>query len=223
MRSCLRIVAEKGRLPRITAHGALAARVTGPETVHLIGAAATPLGGDVIEVQVSVAAGARLVLRTVAASIALPGSSTVVSHSEWRFDVADGATLDVDPEPTIIAAAAEHHAKTIVQLTESSVVRIRERAQIGRAGEGEGRWSATLAADLAGRPLVRHRLEIGAGSPGDDVISAPRAAVGELVYPDIRPSEVRGIDGVRLPLALGGSLSTWQGSRLPADVATVVV
>ena len=52
MYSRLVVVAEKGRLPRIDAVGALAARVTGADTVHIVGAAATPLGGDEIEIDV---------------------------------------------------------------------------------------------------------------------------------------------------------------------------
>ena len=53
------------------------------DTVHLVSAAATPLGGDTISVRVVVEAGARLRLRSVAATVALPGAATLESHAIW--------------------------------------------------------------------------------------------------------------------------------------------
>ena len=43
------------------------------DTVHLVSAAATPLGGDAINIRVVVEAGARLRVRTAAATVTLPG------------------------------------------------------------------------------------------------------------------------------------------------------
>ena len=45
----------------------------GPVTVHLVGGAAGPLGGDDLHLAVRVGPGARLRLRSVAATVALPG------------------------------------------------------------------------------------------------------------------------------------------------------
>ena len=56
MHSEVLIVAAAGRLPRIEYRGGLAARATLPDTVHLVSAAATPLGGDTISVRVVVPA-----------------------------------------------------------------------------------------------------------------------------------------------------------------------
>ena len=44
-----------------------------PEAVYLVGGAAGPLGGDVLELRIDVRAGATLRLRTAAAAVALPG------------------------------------------------------------------------------------------------------------------------------------------------------
>ena len=62
MHSEVAIAASPGRLPRIEARGGLAARCTEPDTVHLVSAAATPLGGDTLTVRVVVEAGARLLV-----------------------------------------------------------------------------------------------------------------------------------------------------------------
>ncbi len=74
--------------------------------MHLVSSAATPLGGDTIAIRVVVEPGARLTVRTVAATIALPGATTVESHATWELEVA--GALDLDPEPTIVAATSRH-------------------------------------------------------------------------------------------------------------------
>lgn len=220
LRTEIRIVASAGARPRSAATGALAVRSTGPETVHLIGAAATPLGGDELDIHIVVEPGARLVVRSVAATIVLPGRITPTSTASWTFDIGAGGELDFDPEPTVVAGGADHRAVTTVRLGADARVRIRERVQIGRTGEDHGRWRGDLVADTSGLPLLRHRLELGAGTAADDLLSAPRALCSELRYPDDSPASTIGVAGAVLPLAAGGSLSTWTGARLsetPAD------
>jgi urease accessory protein len=208
MRSEVEIVAYPGRSPRIACSGAMAARRTEPDTVHLISAAATPLGGDAVHVRVVVEAGARLRLRSAAAAIALPGLETPVSHALWRLDVA--GDLDIDPQPTVVAANSRHFMSTRLDIAGGGRIRLRERVQIGRSGEREGFWSGVLHADVDGSPLLRHRVELGSGAATDDELGTPRACISELHYPygDVETA------GVTLALAGGGSLSTWQGARL---------
>ncbi|MFC9894927.1 urease accessory protein UreD [Nocardia sp. NPDC127579] len=208
MRTELRIVAAAGSLPEIHAVGGLSARRTGVDTVHLIGTAATPLGGDELDIRIVVGAGARLTVRSVAATIALPGASTPASVARWHVELGSGAELDFDPEPTIVAGGAHHHTHTTVMLAPDARLRLRERVQIGRAGEDSGAWSGALTADLAEIPLLRHRLHLGVDSVSEDGLATPRALDSELRYPDPRPADTTGLTGVLLPLAAGGSLRT---------------
>ncbi|MEU6580268.1 urease accessory protein UreD [Nocardia sp. NPDC046763] len=214
MRTELRITATAGTLPHIHAVGGLTARHTGIDTVHVIGTAATPLGGDVLDIVVSVGEGARLTVRSVAATIALPGRETRKSVAHWRFDVAAGGELDVDPEPTVVAGGAEHETFTTIRLEEGARLRIRERIQIGRTGEDHGYWRGELTADIGATPLLRHRLELGADTTTDDTLSAPRALESVLTYPDDRPADTTGLDAALLPLAAGGTLFTRTGRLL---------
>ncbi|WP_040823224.1 urease accessory protein UreD [Nocardia jiangxiensis] len=220
MRTEVRIVASPGVLPRIHATGGLAARHTGPDVVHLIGTAATPLGGDELDIAVVVEPGARLRVRSVAATIALPGRATPLSHAHWSLEVGAGGELEFDPEPTIIAGGAVHETVSTVHLADDARLHLRERIQIGRTGESSGHWRADLIADLDRIPLLRHRLELGENSPTDDALSAPRAITSVLRYPDESPSRTTGLDAALLPLAAGGSLYTWTGPRLSAEPAT---
>lgn len=214
MRSEVVLVASRDRLPRIECRGGgMQARCTSPDTVHLVSAAATPLGGDTIEIRIVVERGARLRLRSAAATVALPGASTPTSHTNWAIEV--GGSLDVDLEPTVVAGAARHLSSVMLSLRDEGLLRFRERVQIGRCGERDGFWSGSLHADRDGLPLLRHRVELGAGSLADDDIAAPRAAISELRYP-ATGFDLPAIDegSTVLALAGGGTLSTWQADRL---------
>jgi urease accessory protein len=210
VRSEVLLVAGRDRVPRIECRGALAARRTEPDTVHLVSAAATPLGGDAIHVRVVVQAGARLRVRTAAATVTLPGSATSESHAFWTLEVA--GDLDLDPQPTVVAASSRHFTSTRLDVSGSGRARLRERVQIGRSHERQGFWSAALHADVDGTPLLRHRIELGRGSVADDALGTPMACVSEFHYPDTDAATA----GMPLALAGGGCLSTWQGQSLPA-------
>ena len=202
------IVASPGRGPRIECVGGLAARRTEADTVHLVSAAATPLGGDTISVRVVVEAGARLRLRSAAATITLPGAANAESRASWVLEVA--GDLDLDPQPTIVAGSSRHVTSTRLAVHGAGRARLRERVQIGRSFEREGFWSGALHADVDGTPLLRHRVELGTGTVADDELGAPRAAVSELRYPETTYDGA----GTLFELAAGGALATWQGDRL---------
>lgn len=208
MRSDVLIVACADRPPRIECSGGLAGRRTEPDTVHLVSSVAIPLGGDAIHIRVVVEPGARLRVRSVAATVTLPGSTTLESHAFWTLDVA--GELDVDPQPTVVAADSRHYSSTDVQLSATARLRLRERIQIGRSDERQGFWSGSLRADVDGAPLLRHRVELGNGSVADDELGLPLACISEMHFPEHDVDTA----GMSLALAGGGCLSTWQGARL---------
>ncbi len=216
MRTELVIEASTHRSPRITSSGGLSGRLTGPDTVHMIGTAATPLGGDDMHIRVVVASGARLAVHSVAASVALSSASSRHSCAHWVLEVEEGGTLIFDPEPMIVASDAVHHTETSIVFASSAMVEFRERVQIGRFGESAGRWLATTRTDVDGRPHLRHRIELGVGTAGHDALAAPMALSSTLKFPDDRAAETSGQGRVRMPLAAGGTLTTCTGARLDA-------
>lgn len=216
MRTELVIEASAHRSPRIMSSGGLSGRLTGPDTVHMIGTAATPLGGDDMKIRVVVARGARLAVHSVAASIALSGPKNRHSRARWVLEVDEGGSLVFDPEPMIVAADAVHHTETSIRFASSARIEFRERVQIGRSGESAGRWLATTRSDVDGRPHLRHRIELGVGTAGHDELAAPMALSSTLRFPDDRAAETTGHSRVRMPLAAGGTLTTCTGVRLDA-------
>jgi urease accessory protein len=161
-----------------------------------------------VYIRVVVEAGARLRMRSAAATVTLPGSATRESHAVWTLEVA--GDLDLDPQPTIVAAASRHFTSSRLELAAAGRVRLRERIQIGRSDERQGFWSGSLHTDVDASPLLRHRIELGSAAVADDALGTPMACASELHYPD-GDAATR---GVTLALAGGGCLSTWQGERL---------
>ena len=204
----------QGRSPRIRACGGLAARQTGVDVLHLISTAATPLGGDTIDIHVDVGPGSDLTLFSVAATLALPSRGEPRSQLNWHVTVADGARLVIDPLPTIVAAHAVHHSDTTVSVAGSGTVRICERVQIGRSGEDDGAWSGRLSADIDGTAAIRHRLRL--GKADHDRLGSPAVLISEFCYPDERADLVHpAAVAARLGLAAGGSLTTVLAGTMP--------
>jgi urease accessory protein len=209
MRSRLLIEAARGQIPRWRAEGAVTVRLTGADQLHLVSAAASPIGGDEVSVAVQIGSGASLTVSGVAASVALPGRVVDASHWSWELDVRSCGRLYLDPQPVIVAGRASHHGTTTLRLAEDGVVQLVERAQLGRFGESGGFWRSSLAVDVAGQELLRHTVELGEGSPSWDALSSPRTIESEFRYPDHRPAWVdRSSQEARFPLAGGGSLMT---------------
>ena len=221
MRSTVELAAElaAGRtvVRRTRAGGHFAVRETAPGVVHLVGTAAGPLGGDEVEVRVRVGAGARLAVRSVAATLVYPARDAAAACVRVVAEVADGGHLDLAPEPTIVCAGAELATTTHVALAGSATLRLLEEVVLGRANEPPGRWRGRTVVTRDGLPLLSHTLRsdvLGAG-PGEPA----RVVVTLLEVAAAGPAEPPRSHGtaVRLPLATpGAALTTAFGPELAA-------
>jgi urease accessory protein len=197
--------------------GAMAPRRTGTHRVHLVATAAGPLNGDDVRIAVRVGAGARLELRSVAATLALPGRAAG-GPSRVLLDavVEDGATLDLALRPTVVAAGADVHAVTVLAVAAGARLDLTETVVLGRHREAAGRWRGDLVAELGGRPWVRQSLGLGPASPAWDALSAPRAFVTRLRTGPVEHADATCGTAVRAPLARGGTLVTAAAADLAA-------
>jgi urease accessory protein len=211
VRASAAVVADAGpdgrtRLPVLRSVAPLVLRPTAAG-LYLAAGAAGPLGGDDLELSIAVGPHAALTLRTVGATVALPGPGE--SRLTLRISVAAGGRLAVLPEPTVVANGARHVARTYAEVEDGGELTVREEVVLGRYGEGGGSWSGLLHADVAGRPLLRHRLDL-AGTPRPGSLLGARA-VGTVLHVGPRWSDVpAGADPDRavLPLAGPGVLHT---------------
>jgi len=133
-------------------------------TVYVMMSAGGPLDGDDYLLRVSVAEGHTVVLRTVAATVALSGVSAM------RLEADVEGTLSWLPEPTIVTRLAQHTATTTVRLGADGHVRARDTVVLGRLGESPGRVTTGLDVTRCGRPILRHSVEL----PGPPVVAQTR-------------------------------------------------
>ncbi|MBL7491372.1 urease accessory protein UreD [Frankia sp. AgB1.9] len=163
-------------------------------TVHLVGAAAGPLTGDQLRLDISVGTGVRLVLRSVAATLAMPGHGAGPSVLEIHADVAPGGALDLLPEPTVAVRGCWHRMVGRATVAAGGWLRWREEILLGRFGEPSGRIETDLRVDVrsapaggdAGsgrRPLLRQQLALGPDTPGlgGAALVGSARAVGSLL------------------------------------------
>jgi len=231
VRSRVEIVAAAGAgggtaLVRMQADGQLAVRATGTPgdagggaTVHLVGAAAGPLGGDEVQVVVRVGAGARLVVRGVAATLALPGRAGGTGQVSTRLEVADGGALDFEPSPLVVCAGARTRTTTIVDLRGTARLHLAEQVVLGRHGEAGGVWTGHLRADRDGLPLLR-ATQSSAAVDGAPLPGGPAGGPGarvlltRLVTDATCPAATTAGGATCCPLAAGGVLVTALGREL---------
>jgi urease accessory protein len=164
MRAVARIVAVAGRITTLYGEPPLVPRITGPGEVHFVGGAAAPLCGYDLRVEIEVGPGAELCVRTVAASLALPGDG--FSGTRISARIAAGGRLTWLPEPLIAASGCAHEAVSTVSLAAGADLVWREELVCGRYGEEPGDARLRLAVRLDGRPLHRHDLAVGPDAPG---------------------------------------------------------
>jgi urease accessory protein len=216
MRAYARIAAESDgrggtRLAHLRGESPLLPRQTQPDgaaaTVHLVGGAAGPLGGDDLRLEIEVRPHATLYLRTVAASIALPARSGARSRFAVSATVAHGGTLHWLPEPAIAATGCRHTTVATVALAEGASLLWRDELVCGRHGEPAGEMTISTSVEYGGLPLLRQTLRVGPGADGwagPAVLGAAKATGSLLgVRPDTPPvpPRVLGPTAVRMPLA----------------------
>lgn len=167
-----------GRLPRLRSQAPLVLRPT-RDAVYLVSAVGGPVGGDVLNLRVEVRAGAALRLRTVAASVALPGVDSGESVLAVNASVAHGGVLEYLPEPMVVADGARHTTDIRVDLASGAALVLRDEIILGRHGERGGACRTRLRCDYDGRPLLRHHVAV----DGTDEISlGPAVLAGHRAY-----------------------------------------
>ena len=157
-----------------------------PARVSLVAGAAGPIGGDDLHLSIEVGPGAGLILRTVAATLVLPGPHRQPSHSEISVRVAEDGVLVWLPGPTIAARDCRHQIITRVALEPGARLLLREELLLGRHGEQPGAIRQRLRVCLGDSPLYDQELELGPGAAGWDgaAVTGGRRALGSLLVVD---------------------------------------
>jgi urease accessory protein len=158
----------------------------GPAQVHLVGGAAGPLGGDELRCTVELGPAARVDVRSVAASIALPGPHGRESTLDILVRIEAGAALSWTPQPLIAARGARHRTTVRIELAEDARLVWREETLLGRDGEDPGPVSTRLRVCRAGRVLIDHAFAVGPRHPGSlgPAVTGGHRAAGTVLIVD---------------------------------------
>lgn len=132
----------------------------------LAASAASPVGGDELELVVDVGPGARADVGSVAANMAWPSPVDLWSSTTTRCSVATDAHVRLWLEPTVSVAGSRHRATTTAVLADGASCLIVEEVALGRHGEPSGRFDQRLRVERSSGVLIDHGEVFGPDVPG---------------------------------------------------------
>ena len=172
--------------------------------IHLIGGAAGPIGGDDLAYRLDIGEGAKVEVRSVAASLALPGPGGAQSTLAYDVKVGSGARLDWAPEPLIAVRGANHAVHASLEIAEDAELLWREDVVLGREDEETGSVRSRIRIHRAGRVVFDHEFAVGQRYPGS---LGPAGTAGyrrvtmtaEFAKDEVRPMIRLSFTGAGLP------------------------
>ena len=141
--------------------------------VGLVATVALLLGGDHLEIDLSVGPGAWLEIVETAGTVAYDAGG-VASSWTVRAKLAENAVLIWLGEPFVVAQGANVRRNTTIELADGAVACLRETLVLGRTGETGGIVRSTMSVGVDGAPLLLEDLELGAHRDLPGVIGAAR-------------------------------------------------
>lgn len=167
--------------------------------LYLVGTTAGPVGGDRLSLAIDVGPGARLHLRSAAATLVMPGPDGVASTTTTTARVAGGAALRWSPQPIVLVGGCDHRTEARIELARGGSLMWREETVLGRHREGTGSLLQRLRIDRDGLPLLRSDLAVGPRWPASDGPArlAGFGAVGSLVLVGAAAHEVEQLVAVQ--------------------------
>jgi urease accessory protein len=154
--------------------------------IALTQTAAMLVGGDEVSLEVSVGAGAGLLVRELSATIAHP--ATVPARQRISIDVAPGGVLIMLEEPLVIAAGASVQRVLEIELAPTAVVLHRDTTVLGRHAEAPGDATICQHVTRNGAPILKETLMTAdRAAVASPAVLAGARAVGTLALYGARP------------------------------------
>jgi urease accessory protein len=145
----------------------------GPELI-LVGAAAGLLEGDAVTVDLALGPGARLTVRTTAATLAHPCPDGGWTEQIVNAVLGPGAVLAWLPEPLVACGGCRHRSRSTIDLGQGATAVWSEACTLGRSGEKAGTVRLRVDATLQGAPLLRDGLRYPEGATSPAVLAGNR-------------------------------------------------
>jgi urease accessory protein len=153
----------------------IAAKVLPGPLVVMLGSAAGLLEDDVVRISIRVGDGARLAVRTTAATLAHPCRNGGSTLSAVDIVLGRGAALAWLPEPLVACAGCHHESRARVRLAHGASCVWLESVGLGRHGETAGAVTLRFDAEMEGQPLLRDGMRWPTGADADEAVAYGRA------------------------------------------------
>jgi urease accessory protein len=156
-------------------------------SLALVSGAAGPLGGDHLRFRLELGAGARVVVRSVAAAMAQPGPHGERSELSVDFVIAEQASLDWRPQPTVSVVGSDHRSTVRLSAASSSLVTMHEGVSLGRHDEQPGRFALRERVIIDDLAVLDHETVfapgplLGPGAQGRGRNMATEVIIGEIL------------------------------------------
>ncbi|MCA9802466.1 MAG: urease accessory protein UreD [Cyanobacteria bacterium HKST-UBA02] len=152
-------------------------------TIFLRSPSAGLLDGDIHEIEIDVADGATLEVRTQAACLVYTGAS----RQEVLIKLGHGSKLCFCPQPFILTGGASFTQRLKVDMHESSGLLLKESWSAGRIAMGEcwqfEQMDSSIQIDISGKMAYRDRWHLSPGAePADDALVAGSYNAYESLY-----------------------------------------
>ena len=177
MNGGIRAVVEGSKVVLLETRPPVAAKILdtpgGPELV-LVGAAAGLLEGDTVTIDLGLGPGARLTVRTTAATLAHPCPDGGWTEMILNAALGAGAVLAWLAEPLVGCGGCRHRSRSTIELGEGAAAVWYEACTLGRSGERAGTVQLRLDATVEGAPLLRDGLKYPDGAETPAVLAGHR-------------------------------------------------
>ncbi|WP_350350884.1 urease accessory protein UreD [Microbacterium sp. A8/3-1] len=196
-------------VPRLIERGPRSARIA------LVAGGALLLGGDRVDIAVTVGSGCTLDLEDIGGTVAYASDGVAAF---WDVEVTLGADsrLRWAGLPLVIADSADVHRQTRIRLGDGAIAVIRESVVLGRSGERGGRIRhRTSVADAEG-PVLEEELDADGGAPVPGVLGANRV-LDTIIRVGDRPPAATGRGATFMALSAPGAIARYLGDAAHAS------
>ncbi|MBH0083165.1 urease accessory protein UreD [Salinibacterium sp. SWN167] len=178
--------------------------------VALVAGGALLLGGDSINIEITVGAGCRLALEDIGGMVAYDGEGQSASM-RIQIRLQAGAQLSWATLPFVIADGAHVERVLDVTLDDGAVALIRETLVLGREGESGGRVVTRTCVSSKSVPVLVEQQDFDGGSPIWGHLGTERVMDTVLLAGARAPASSADRGAVVLNFEQPGGLARWLG------------
>lgn len=194
----------------------------GPRSAHiaLVAGGALLLGGDRVDILISVGVGCTLDLEDIGGTVAYAADGV---SSFWAVEIilAEGARIRWAGLPLVVADGADVHRSTRIRLGRDAIAVVRESVVLGRSGERGGQVHLCASMSDEDGPILEEALDADGELPVPGVLGHHRV-IDTIVRIGDRPPELSMSGVAIMELSEPGGMARFLGTAAHASPLSAV-